>query len=200
MNRMAEAVGIRPLLRSIVQDLSWGFRSFITNSVAGSPLCPRAVRYAILRLRGFDVRTPKVQSRCTFTGSRDIHIGARTSVNVWCYFEAVAPIRIGEDSHIAMFTTIITSSHGVGPAGIDHTRVSAPVTIGDRCWLGAHVTVLPGVTIGDDVIVAAGAVVTRDLAGGAVYGGVPARLIRTLDESPTARARAATEAELIAHS
>ena len=189
MNEMTQAVGVAPLVRSIAQDLSWGVRSLITNSIAGSPLCPRAVRYAILRLRGFDVRTPKIQARCTFTGSRDIRIGARTSVNVWCYFEAVAPIRVGEDCHIAMFTTIITSSHGVGPAGIDHTRRSAPVTIGDRCWLGAHVTVLPGVTIGDDVIVAAGAVVTRDLEGGAVYAGVPARLVRTLDESPAALAR-----------
>jgi acetyltransferase-like isoleucine patch superfamily enzyme len=169
------------LVRSVAEDLSWGWRSFLTNSLAGSPLCPRALRYAILRARGFDVRTPKVQSRCTFTGSRAISIGERTSVNVWCYFEAVAPIRIGVDGHIAMFTTIITSSHPVGPHGVEHARTSAPVTIGDRVWLGARVTVLPGVTIGDDVVVAAGAVVTRDLAPGAVYGGVPARLIRTLD-------------------
>lgn len=187
-NTMSEAVGIRPLLRSIAQDLVWGGKSFLTNSVAGSPLCPRAFRYGILRARGFDVQTPKVQSRCTFTGSRDIHIGPRTSVNVWCYFEAVAPISIGADCHIAMFTTIITSSHDVGAAGVTHRRSSAPVTIGDRVWLGAHVTVLPGVTIGDDVVVAAGAVVARDLPAGAVYGGVPARRIRTLDQSPSALA------------
>ncbi|MGB4778615.1 acyltransferase [Microbacterium sp.] len=180
MSTMTEARGIRPLVHSIVQDLSWGWRSFVTNSVAGSPLCPRAVRYAILRLRGFDVRTPKVQAHCTFTGSRDITIGARTSVNTWCYFEAVAPIRIGEDCHIAMFSLIITSGHGIGPHGVEHTRTSAPVTIGDRCWLGARATVLPGVTIGDDVIVAAGAVVVRDLPSGGVYAGVPARLIRPL--------------------
>jgi acetyltransferase-like isoleucine patch superfamily enzyme len=187
-NTMSDGVGVGALVRSVVQDLSWGAKSFVTNSIAGSPLCPRAVRYAILRMRGFDVRTPKVQSRCTFTGSRDIRIGERTSVNVWCYFEAVAPISIGVDCHIAMFTAIITSSHDVGPAGVIHRRSSAPVTIGDRVWLGARVTVLPGVTIGDDVIVAAGAVVHRDLPPGAVYGGVPARLIRTLDESPAALA------------
>jgi len=190
-NTMAEAATVRDLARSVAQDLSWGAKSFITNSVAGSPLCPRALRYAILRMRGFDVRTPKIQSRCTLTGGRDIRIGPRTSVNVWCYFEAVAPIRIGADCHIAMFTTIITSSHEVGPSGVTHRRSSAPVTIGDRVWLGAHVTVLPGVTIGDDVVVAAGAVVTRDLPPGAVYGGVPARLIRTLDEAPAVLAATA---------
>ncbi|SFS00655.1 maltose O-acetyltransferase [Microbacterium sp. cf046] len=187
---MTNAERARQLGRSLAEDMSWGWRSFITNSIAGSPLCPRALRYAILRMRGFDVRTPKIKWRCTFTGSRDISIGVGTSVNVWCYFEAVAPIRIGEDCHIAMFVTLITSSHGVGPGGVDHAPRSAPITIGDRCWLGAHVTVLPGVTIGDDVIVAAGGVVTRDLPSGGVYGGVPARLIRTLDETPAMLAAA----------
>ncbi|WIM26238.1 acyltransferase [Microbacterium sp. zg-Y625] len=172
------------LARSLAEDASWGWRSFVTNSVAGSVLCPRAVRYGILRARGFDVQTPNLSSRCTFTGGRDIRIGTGTFVNVGCYFEAVAPIRIGEDCQLAMFVTIITSFHGVGPDGVSKDRDSAPVTIGDRCWLGANVTVLPGVTIGDDVVVAAGAVVTRDLPGRAVYGGVPARLIRTLADEP----------------
>lgn len=174
------------LARSLAEDVSWGWRSFVTNSVAGSVLCPRAVRYGILRARGFDVQTPNLSPRCTFTGGRDIRIGTGTFVNVGCYFEAVAPIRIGEDCQLAMFVTIITSFHGVGPDGVSKDRDSAPITIGDRCWLGANVTVLPGVTIGDDVVVAAGAVVTRDLPGGAVYGGVPARLIRTLADAPAA--------------
>ena len=64
-NTMNEAAGIRELVRSVAQDVSWGGKSFLTNSVAGSPLCPRALRYGILRMRGFDVRTPKLQSRCT---------------------------------------------------------------------------------------------------------------------------------------
>jgi len=177
---------VRTLLRSLAEDASWGWRSFVTNSLAGSVLCPRAVRYGILRFRGFDVRTPNLSPRCTFTGGRDIRIGSGTFVNIGCYFEAVAPIRIGEDCQLAMFVTVITSFHGVGPDGVSKNRDSAAVTIGDRCWLGANVTVLPGVTIGDDVVVAAGAVVTRDLSSGAVYGGVPARLIRTLADETSA--------------
>jgi maltose O-acetyltransferase len=177
---------LRALARSLAQDASWGWRSFLTNSVAGSVLCPRAVRYGILRARGFDVRTPNLSPRCTFTGGRDIRIEDGTFVNIGCYFEAVAPIRIGRDCQLAMSVTIITSFHGVGPEGVSRERESAPVTIGDRCWLGANVTVLPGVTIGDDVVVAAGAVVSRDLPSGAVYGGVPARRIRGLADVPTA--------------
>lgn len=177
---------IAMLAHSLAEDASWGWRSFVTNSVAGSVLCPRAVRYGILRVRGFDVQTPNLSPRCTFTGGRDIRIGTGTFVNVGCYFEAVAPIRIGEDCQLAMSVTVITSFHGVGPAGISRERDAAPVSIGDRCWLGANVTVLPGVTIGDDVVVAAGAVVTRDLPSGAVYGGVPARFIRSFADAPVA--------------
>jgi acetyltransferase-like isoleucine patch superfamily enzyme len=58
---------------------------------------------------------------------------------------------------------------------------SAPVRIGNRVWCGVNVTILAGVTIGDDVVVAAGAVVTRDVPSGSVVGGVPARLIRSLE-------------------
>jgi maltose O-acetyltransferase len=52
------------------------------------------------------------------------------------------------------------------------------VRIGDRCWIGARATILPGVSIGDGTVVAAGAVVTKDCEPGAVYGGVPARRLR----------------------
>lgn len=167
-------------LRSLAQDMSWGWKAFVTNSVAGSVLCPRVVRYSILRARGFDVRTANISPGCTFTGGRDIQIGSGSFVNVGCYFEAVAPIRIGQDCQVAMSVTLVTSFHALGAEGVTQRRDAAPVTIGRRCWLGANVIVLPGVTIGDDVVIAAGAVVTRNLRSGAVYGGVPARFIRTL--------------------
>ena len=58
----------------------------------------------------------------------------------------------------------------------------APIVIGDRVWIGSNATVLPGVTIGDGAIVAAGAVVTKDVAPNTVVAGVPARLLRPLTE------------------
>lgn len=58
----------------------------------------------------------------------------------------------------------------------------APITIGDDCWLGGSVIVLPGVTIGDNVIVGAGSIVTKDLPSNTVVAGNPARVIRKLED------------------
>lgn len=57
-----------------------------------------------------------------------------------------------------------------------------PVTIGDNCWIGANSTINPGVTIGDNVVVGSGAVVTKDVPDNCVVAGVPAKIIRRLDE------------------
>ena len=58
----------------------------------------------------------------------------------------------------------------------------APVKIGNNVWIGAHATILAGVTVGDNAVVAAGAVVTKDVPANAVVGGVPAKIIKTIKE------------------
>jgi maltose O-acetyltransferase len=74
---------------------------------------------------------------------------------------------------------IITSTHPIdGDGQVARMPVPSQVSIGDRCWLGARVTVLPGVTVGEGTIIGAGAVVTKDCKPGAVYVGVPARQVR----------------------
>ena len=74
---------------------------------------------------------------------------------------------------------IATLNHNMDPARRANL-LPAPVRIGDDAWLGANVTVLPGVTIGNGAVVAAGAVVSRDVEENTVVGGVPARLLRRL--------------------
>ena len=72
------------------------------------------------------------------------------------------------------------NDHGRGSDDVSFRTVqhdSAPVVIGCNVWVGAHVTITKGVTIGDNAIIAAGAVVTRDIPAGAIAGGVPARVI-----------------------
>lgn len=93
-----------------------------------------------------------------------------------------ALITIGARCDIAPEVCFITGTHESGNAlrraGEDAAR---PIHIGDGCWLGARVTVLAGVSIGDGAIVAAGAVVAGDVEPNTLVGGVPARLIRKLD-------------------
>ena len=73
-------------------------------------------------------------------------------------------------------------NHPISPMGRrQHLGVAKPVTIGSDVWLGGNVTILPGVTIGNNVIVAAGAVVTKDVPDNSLVGGVPARLIRKIE-------------------
>lgn len=101
--------------------------------------------------------------------NRDVHLEAGTTIG--------ARVFIGPGSFLC------TRSHEIGPrsqrAG---APIHAPIVVQDGVWIGAHVVILPGVTIARGTVVAAGAVVTKDTAPDGVYGGVPARLIRVLDQ------------------
>jgi maltose O-acetyltransferase len=109
------------------------------------------------------------------------HIGARTFVNYGVVALDVARITIGDDVQIGPLVQLLTPTHPVD-AELRRAKWEAaePITIGDNVWLGGGVIVCPGVTIGEDTVVGAGAVVTRDLPTGVVATGVPARVIRSL--------------------
>lgn len=118
-------------------------------------------------------------------GSSRVSVGAGTFINYACMFNTTAPISIGANCNIAMRVTFVTTSHEIGdPSRRAGTLTRGPITIGDGTWIGAGVTILPGVTVGKGAIIAAGAVVVSDCEGGAVYGGVPARKLRTLTPDP----------------
>ena len=105
-----------------------------------------------------------------------ISVGDQTFLNRDCKLIARELISMGRNCQIGWDVSIADSDfHQVVGGG----PVTAPVHIGDHVWLGARVTVLKGVTIGDGAIVAAGAVVTRDVAPATMVGGVPARLLKT---------------------
>jgi maltose O-acetyltransferase len=144
-----------------------------------SPLLPLALRRALLRLGGVKLGAMIWGlDRCWFE-SPLVSIGTGSAVNSQCYFEGYGPIEIGRNCMIGPQVTILTSIHEIGPGG-DVARESQPrkVTIGDGCWLGTRAMIMPGVSIGAGVVVAAGAVVTKDCEPGGLYGGVPARRIR----------------------
>lgn len=103
-------------------------------------------------------------------------------INVGCLFDpGESTITIGEGVSIGPGSMICAVTHEIGtPDRRSGTHVHSPVVIGNGAWLGASVTVLPGVRIGDGAVVAAGSVVTADVADHALVAGVPARVVRTL--------------------
>jgi len=109
------------------------------------------------------------------------HIGARTFLNVGVVALDVARITVGDDVQIGPLVQLLTPTHPVDPE-LRRAKWEAaePIAIGDNVWLGGGVIVCPGVTIGADTVVGAGAVVVRDLPAGVVAAGVPARVIREL--------------------
>ena len=91
------------------------------------------------------------------------------------------PAIIGGDQKTRHGVVLATLNHAMAPENRG-TMIPAPIRIGRRVWIGASATVLPGVTIGDGAVVAAGAVVNRDVPENTVVGGVPARIIRHLSK------------------
>lgn len=109
----------------------------------------------------------------------NIHLGARTFVNSNLTALDVATIAIGEDCQIGPNVQLLTPTHPIEPQPRrDKLEAARPIALGDNVWLGGGVIVCPGVTIGDDTVVGAGSVVTRDLPGGVVAVGNPARIVR----------------------
>ena len=112
-----------------------------------------------------------------------VSIGAGTFFNYDCLMLDVAPVAIGAACQVATRVQFLTATHPLDPeprrAGWERAD---PIVVGDNVWLGGGAILCPGVTVGDDSVVGAGAVVTRDLPPGVVAAGVPARVLREIDD------------------
>ena len=96
------------------------------------------------------------------------------------YVQAINGVRIGKNLRTGPGVKIISASHDV--VDYEKHKSSVCITIGDNCWLAANVVVLPGVTLGNHVVAAAGAVVTKSFPSNCLIGGVPAKIIKELPE------------------
>ncbi len=111
---------------------------------------------------------------------RNITFGKNVFVNGGCKFQDQGGITIGDNCLIGHNAVLATINHSLNPA--DNRKLSyAPIKICDNVWLGANVTVLQGVTIGEWAVVAAGAVVTKDVEPYTIVGGIPAKFIRKVE-------------------
>lgn len=147
-------------------------------------LRPARLRVVALRLRGYRGIHPGVvlASMPTLQGTKALTIGEGSFINVEALIDVTAPVTIGRRVAIGQRLTIVTETHEQGIArGRAARRYAEPVVIGDGCWIGANVVILPGVEVGPGSIVAAGAVVVAHVPPNTLAGGVPARPIRDLD-------------------
>lgn len=113
-----------------------------------------------------------------------LHIGARSFVNYNLVALDVATITIGEDCQLGPNVQLLTPTHPVEPGPRrDKLEAAKPITIGNNVWLGGGVIVCPGVTIGDDSVIGAGSVVTRDIPAGVIAVGNPARVLRSITDA-----------------
>lgn len=145
------------------------------------PVWPVVVRRRILVAAGLELApSVDVKDRVRFV-TRNTSVGDGTRINRYSYFEDHAGVRIGREVSVAAHCKLLTTTHELGPAARRAGDLQErPIRIGDGCWLGAGVTVLPGVSIGAGCIIAAGSVVTADCDPHGLYAGAPAQRKRDL--------------------
>lgn len=116
-------------------------------------------------------------------GGRHVHFGKNVYANFNLTLVDDTHIYVGDYTMIGPNVTLATAGHPILPALREEVyQFNLPVRIGRNCWLGAGVIVLPGITIGDNTVVGAGSVVTRDLPSGVVAAGNPCRVLREIGE------------------
>ena len=108
---------------------------------------------------------------------KNITIGKDVFINACCHFQDHGGVTLGDGCQIGHNVVFATLNHGLAPED-RHTTYPAPVILGRNVWVGSNSTILQGVTIGDNAVVAAGAVVTKDVPADAIVGGVPAKVIK----------------------
>jgi len=137
-------------------------------------------------LNAFCQRILRINSQTPWSVHFTSRVTGKVSIgeNVWiafavsgdCYIQAANGVEIGDDTTFAPGVKIISANHS--PDDLMRSVDAPPIRIGKRVWIGANAVILPGRQIGDDAIVGAGSIVTKDVPPGAIVGGNPARLIK----------------------
>lgn len=157
----------------------------LTAEINGGYHTPEELRGLFSRLTGRPVDEsfglfPPFYTDC----GKNIHIGKNVFINMGCKFQDQGGIFIGDGALIGHNVVLATLNHAMQPERRSD-MLPAPIHIGKRVWIGSNATVLPGVNIGDGAVVAAGAVVTKDVPANTVVGGVPAKVIHSIHEEDT---------------
>jgi acetyltransferase-like isoleucine patch superfamily enzyme len=116
------------------------------------------------------------------TGGADIRVGRNVFINQNCTFYDLGGLDIADDVLIGPNVSLITSGHPLEPSRSRAFTTAKPIVIERNVWIAAGATVIGGVTVGENAVLAAGSVVTRDVPANTLVGGNPARVIRSIAE------------------
>lgn len=115
---------------------------------------------------------------------KNIYLGKNVFINMNCYFMDGANIILGDNVFVGPACGFYTASHPLDYQSRNKGLEKAlPIKIGNNCWIGANVSVMPGVTIGDGCVIGAGSVVTKDIPDNCMAAGVPAKIIKEINQN-----------------
>jgi len=129
--------------------------------------------------------TSSIHWRAEFYAPDRIEVGEHCTIGDSAFLDGRSGLSIGDCVNLGSHVTVYTRQHDVNSP--DFAETGAPVSIGDHAWVASHAIVLPGVTIGEGAVVAAGAVVTKDVPPFAMVAGNPARFVRERSKELTYR-------------
>lgn len=141
---------------------------------------PSEIQEIFSRILGKKIENVAVFTPVYINYGKGIDIGKNVFINFDCTFLALGGITIEDDVLIGPKVSLITENHPLNPAE-RKGLIGQSIHIRKNAWIGAGATVLPGVTIGENAVVAAGAVVSKDVSDITIVGGVPAKLIKTIE-------------------
>jgi len=154
----------------------------VTGELNGRYYEPKRVRELLSELTGKTVpETLTIFPPLYSDFGKNITFGNRVFVNGGCRFQDQGGVEIGNDCLIGHNTVFATLNHSIESTRRADMRPGR-IIVGNNVWIGANVTVLPGVTIGDDAVVAAASVVTKDVPARSIVIGSPAKVVRTVDD------------------
>jgi acetyltransferase-like isoleucine patch superfamily enzyme len=116
------------------------------------------------------------------TGGENIRVGRNVFINQNCTMYDLGGIDIADDVMIGPNVSIITSSHPIEPSQRRACVIAQPIVIERNVWIAAGATIIGGVTVGENSVVAAGSIVTKDVPPNTLVGGNPARVIRSIND------------------
>ncbi|WP_415976055.1 acyltransferase [Rhodococcus sp. 077-4] len=166
----------------LLGELDQVVRDVVLNRFVASGAVPRKFRNGLLRRSGHDIHSTALINAGVFLGAwHGLTVLERAFINYGCFFDLGSDVTIGKDTRIGYESMFVTCGHEIGDE-FDRAggSINSPIVIGAGCWIGARVTVLPGVTIGDGCVIASGSVVTKDCEANGFYAGVPAEHKRCL--------------------